>query len=171
MKMKLQKLYHVWNIHLHSCPLKCSNSPRKKVNLRNNGLSLKETKSQGRVYYHLTQCHPKSKTLMWCTRDIIFKGNIYKTKQTRKKRLISRSEEGKIAPSETFCKINYILYIKLSIVKRLVTGFKIMYTQNVSKKKKLGSRILRYIKGKGNTNKRDLFKQLKVNSAFKIKSI
>lgn len=137
MKMKLQKLYHVWNIHLHSCPLKCSNSPRKKVNLRNNGLSLKETKSQGRVYYHLTQCHPKSKTLMWCTRDIIFKGNIYKTKQTRKKRLISRSEEGKIAPSETFCKINYILYIKLSIVKRLVTGFKIMYTQNVSKKKKI----------------------------------
>lgn len=41
----------------------------------------------------------------------------------------------------------------------------------MSQKKKLGSRILRYIKGKGNTNKWDLFKQLKVNSAFKNKSI
>lgn len=78
--------------------------------MRTNGLSLKETESQGRVYYPLTQPHLKSKTWVWCAREIIFKGNTYKTKQkTRKKRLISRSEEGKIAPSETFYKINYVL--------------------------------------------------------------
>ena len=140
--------------------------------MRTNGLSLKEAESQGRVYYPLTQPHLKSKTWMWWAREIIFKGNTYKIKQkTRKKRLISRSEEGKIAPSETFYKINYVLYIKLSIVKRLVTGFKIMYTQKSLKKKKLGSWILWYIKGKGNTNKWGLFKQLKVNSAFKNKLI
>lgn len=83
-------------------------SPRKKVNLRTNGLSLKETKSQGRVYYPLIQRHPKSKTWMWYARDIIFKGNIYKTKQNKhgKKDFFSRSEEGKIAPNETFYKIN-----------------------------------------------------------------
>ena len=81
-------------------------SPRKKVNLRTNGLSLKETKSQGRVHHPLIQRHPKSKTWMWYARDIIFKGNIYKTKQNKqgKKDLLADLKREKLPQMKPFIK-------------------------------------------------------------------